>query len=170
MLLDRNGTISDLWTRSEGAAVDNIAHALVPWEALSEALAHRAADQRLGVAVPNTLRIDEIAAMLPQLSLIAVTFPAFSDGRGFSLARQLRRAGFTGRLRASGPLIVDQFAYALSCGFDEVELPAANAGRQPAEQWQQALRRVGHRYQRGYGDGGSILDRRRAGRLQQAAG
>src|SRR5690606_10237684 len=103
-------------------------------------------------------------------ALIAIGFPAYSDGRGFSLARQLRRAGFTGRLRASGPLIVDQFAYALFCGFDEIALPASSAGRQPAEQWQRALGQVGARYQRGYGDGGSILDQRRAKRLTQAAG
>lgn len=170
MLLDRNGPASDPWTQSDGTAIGNIPLALVPWEALPEALANRAPGQQIGVVIPNSLAIAEIEALLPKLALIAVRFPAYSDGRGFSLARQLRRAGFTGRLRASGPLIVDQFAYALFCGFDEITLPAASAGRQPAEQWQRALGHVGARYQRGYGDGGNILDQRRAKRLAQAAG
>lgn len=169
MLLDRNGIAPDPWTHSDGAAVGNIVQALVPWQALPEALARRAPGQQLGVVLPNDFDLADIEAILPELSLIAIGFPAFSDGRGFSLARRLRRAGFTGRLRASGPLIVDQFTYALFCGFDEVELPAANAGRQPAEQWQQALRQVGPRYQRGY-SGGNILDQRRAARLTPAAG
>ena len=81
-----------------------------------------------------------------------------------------RRPNRSDSLPYSGPLIVDQFAYALFCGFDEIALPAASAGRQPAEQWQRALGHVGARYQRGYGDGGNILDQRRAKRLAQAAG
>ncbi|MDU0341475.1 DUF934 domain-containing protein [Bosea rubneri] len=170
MLLDRNGTASDPWTHSDGAAIGNIPLALVPWEALPEALANRAPGQQIGVVVPGSLAIAEVEALLPELALIAVGFPAYSDGRGFSLARRLRRAGFAGRLRASGPLIVDQFAYVLFCGFDEIALPASSAGRQPAEQWQRVLSHVGARYQRGYGDGGNILDQRRAKRLVQAAG
>lgn len=170
MLLDRNGPVSDPWTHSDGAAIGNIPLALAPWAALPEAIAQRTPGQQIGVVVPNSLALAEIEALLPELSLIAIGFPAYSDGRGFSLARQLRRAGFTGRLRASGPLIVDQFAYALFCGFDEIALPASSAGRQPAEQWQRALNNVGARYQRSYGDGSSILDQRRAKRLAQAAG
>ncbi len=65
-------------------------------------------------------------------------FPSFSDGRGLSLAKRLRRAGFKGTLRASGPLIADQFREALDCGFDEIELPDAMAARQP---WSSGWRR-----------------------------
>ena len=67
--------------------------------------------------------------------LIAIDFPSFSDGRGFSLARRLRELGFKGRLRASGRLIADQYAMARRVGFDEVEIPAALSRRQPAPQW-----------------------------------
>lgn len=169
MLLDRNGEAADVWTRSEGGAVGNIPRVIVPWDALSEVLADREADQPVGVLVPNTLRVDEIEADLPRLALIAIVFPAYSDGRGFSLARLLRRHGFGGVLRASGPLIADQFAYALSCGFDEVELPEASAERQPEGQWLKARDDFSSTYQRGYANSRNILDRRRAQPLESRA-
>lgn len=164
LLLDKTGAKADVWTRSEGAAIDNISHALVAWEALPEALAQKTRDQRIGVIVPNNVSIAELKLVLRQLSLVAVSFPAFSDGRGFSLAKLIRNHGFTGALRASGPLIADQFAYALSCGFDEIELPDSSAGRQPVEQWLKAVSQISHGYQRGYGDSRNILDQRRAAR------
>lgn len=104
------------------------------------------------------------APHLAALDLVAIVFPAFSDGRGFSLARKLRQSGFAGRLRAVGPLIADQFAYALACGFDEIDLPDAVSSRQPEAQWRAALDAFSGHYQRGYGASASILDRRRAAR------
>ena len=67
--------------------------------------------------------------------LVAIDFPSFSDGRGFSLARILREKGYHGRLRAVGGLIADQYAMARRVGFDEVQISAALAERQPQEQW-----------------------------------
>lgn len=168
-LLDRNGARAEIWTRSEGAAIGNIPHVLVPWLALAEALPQKAPDQRIGVDIPNDIRIAELKLVLRQLSLVSIAFPAYSDGRGFSLARLIRSHGFTGTLRANGPLIADQFAYALACGFDEVELPEASARRQPVEQWLRAAEQISHGYQRGYGDGGNILDQRRAARPARAS-
>ena len=169
LLLDKSGAKADVWTRSEGAAIDNISHALVAWEALPEALQQKSRDQRLGVIIPNNVSIAELKLVLRQLSLVAVSFPAFSDGRGFSLAKLIRNHGFTGTLRASGPLIADQFAYAISCGFDEIELPDASADRQPVEQWLKAVAQISHGYQRGYGDNRNILDQRRAARAAGGA-
>ncbi|WP_199260967.1 DUF934 domain-containing protein [Paracoccus binzhouensis] len=68
-------------------------------------------------------------------ALIAIEFPAMTDGRGFSLARILRERGYKGRLRAVGGLIADQYAMARRVGFDEMRIPAALAERQPQEQW-----------------------------------
>ncbi len=65
-------------------------------------------------------------------------------------------------LRASGPLIADQFPQALACGFDEVEIPPASAARQPVEQWLAALSRISLAYQRDYALGEKISERRRA--------
>ena len=82
---------------------------------------------------------DDPEALVPhldRLALIRVTFGSFSDGRGFTLARRLRRLGFTGRLRARGHVIADQYAMARRSGFDEVEIADDLAARQPEAQWQ----------------------------------
>jgi uncharacterized protein (DUF934 family) len=95
--------------------------------------------------------------------LISVAFPAFNDGRGFSIAKRLRHLGFTGILRATGPLIADQYAYAKACGFDEIDLPETLALRQTADQWQRAANAISLSYQRGYYNRpATILDQRRA--------
>jgi uncharacterized protein (DUF934 family) len=69
------------------------------------------------------------------LANIRISFGSFADGRGFTLARQLRARGFSGRLRATGPLIADQYAMARRSGFDEVEITDEMASRQPEAQW-----------------------------------
>ena len=78
---------------------------------------------------------EDLEALLPHRAMIRVTFPAFSDGRGFTLAQRLRRMGFAGRLRATGHVLADQFAMARRCGFDEVEIDDALAARQPEPDW-----------------------------------
>ena len=53
------------------------------------------------------------------LALIAVDFPSFRDGRGYSIATLLRaRYGWTGQLRAIGDVLRDQLNYMRRCGFD----------------------------------------------------
>ena len=74
-------------------------------------------------------------AGLNNAPMIRIDFPSFADGRGFTLASMLRRAGFKGRLRAKGHVLADQYAMARRSGFDEVEIDDALAARQPADQW-----------------------------------
>lgn len=76
-----------------------------------------------------------LPALIEGAQMIRVLFPAFSDGRGFTLARRIRALGFQGRLRAAGPLIADQYPMARRVGFDEVEIPPEMAERQPSPQW-----------------------------------
>ena len=71
----------------------------------------------------------------PSLQMIRVDFPSSGDGRGFTIARQLRLRGFTGRLRARGHVISDQYAMARRAGFDEVEISDDLAARQPEAEW-----------------------------------
>ena len=77
-------------------------------------------DQSNATAV--RLESDEDArALIPhldRLALIEVAFPKFRDGRGYSSARILREAGYTGELRAQGDVLVDQIGYLKRCGFD----------------------------------------------------
>lgn len=92
----------------------------------------------LAEAAPVTLAPDTDPATLADhlhQPLIAIDFPAFTDGRGFSLARRLRELGYDGTLRATGGLIADQYAMARRVGFDEVQIPADLAARQPQDQW-----------------------------------
>ena len=58
-----------------------------------------------------------------RLEAIAVEFPQFTDGRGFSIARLLReRYGFKGEIRAVGDVLRDTLFYLSRCGFDAFEL------------------------------------------------
>ena len=77
---------------------------------------------------------DEARDLLPHLArlrLIEINFPAYGDGRGYTAARVLREAGYTGELRAVGDVLVDQLAFMRRCGFDafapEVPLDPADA-------------------------------------------
>ena len=78
---------------------------------------------------------EALTAYLADLTLIRVAFPAFNDGRAFTIARRLRELGYIGTLRANGPVIVDQYPMARRVGFDQVEIPDELAGRQPEDQW-----------------------------------
>lgn len=127
-----------------------------------------ASETPYGLLVPNDADVAQIARHFGAVDLIAVTFPAFADGRGFSLAKRLRREGFEGTLRASGPLIADQFADALACGFDEVDLPDTMANRQPVQQWLAMKDSMTVHYQTGFGEGQSILQQRMAARKEAA--
>ena len=89
----------------------------------------------LTLDLPQTAALAGLLPHLDRVALIRVAFPAFNDGRGFTLARRLRLAGYKGRLHAKGPVIADQYAMARRAGFDAVEIPADLAARQPAEQW-----------------------------------
>ncbi|PLW82115.1 oxidoreductase [Kineobactrum sediminis] len=64
---------------------------------------------------------DDVSNVLPsldQLVLVAVHFPVFTDGRGFSYGRELRERGYRGELRALGYFLPDQIHYLQRCGFD----------------------------------------------------
>lgn len=64
---------------------------------------------------------DDARLLLPfldRLALVEINFPSFGDGRGYSAARILREAGYTGELRAVGDVLIDQLSHMRRCGFD----------------------------------------------------
>ncbi|WP_298224707.1 DUF934 domain-containing protein [Acidocella sp.] len=68
----------------------------------------------------------ELAAVLPtlgELAVVAVEFPKFRDGRGFTIARAIRQHGYQGDLRATGHFLPEQFLFLISCGFSSFETP-----------------------------------------------
>lgn len=90
----------------------------------------------LAVDLPNDADPRDLVGRFADIATIRIPFPGFGDGRGFSLARQLRQIGYKGHLRAYGNLISDQYRHALQSGFDDVEIDEEHAARQPAELWQ----------------------------------
>ena len=87
------------------------------WQAMAGELLARSG--RLGLWLDSAEDPALVADSLEALSLIAVHFPQFTDGRGYSTARLLReRYGWKGELRAIGDIQRDQLYYLSRCGFD----------------------------------------------------
>ena len=62
--------------------------------------------------------VRRLAPHLDRIRLVEVDFPKFRDGRGFSTARILREAGYTGEIKATGEVLVDLVYFMRRCGFD----------------------------------------------------
>ena len=93
------------------------------WEARREELLARG--EPLGIWLDSSEHPEAVGDALPHLQLIAINFPVFSDGRGYSYARLLReKYGFTGELRAIGDVLRDQLFLMRRCGFDSFEIRA----------------------------------------------
>ncbi|MYM55736.1 DUF934 domain-containing protein [Thalassovita mangrovi] len=106
-----------------------------------------AAEAAVSVELAPDADPQALVGRLTALKLIAINFPSFADGRGFTIARQLRRMGYQGRLRARGHVISDQYAMARRSGFDEVEISAEQAARQPETEWMFRADWQNHDYQ-----------------------
>jgi len=92
---------------------------LAVWQARQADLASRA---DVGVWLDSAEPAEALAADVARLPLIAVNFPKFVDGRGYSTATLLRtRHAYTGELRAIGEVLRDQFFYLTRCGFDALQ-------------------------------------------------
>jgi uncharacterized protein (DUF934 family) len=103
----------------------------------------------LGLALEPSQPLEAIAEDLPFLSLVAIQFPKFTDGRGYSLAQQLRaRHKFTGELRATGEILFDQLQFLARCGFDAFEIGDPTTIKLLEEQHNPDTMR--HFYQPGY--------------------
>ncbi len=80
-------------------------------------------DGKIGLWIDSDEEVEGLADDANQFPVIAVNFPAFTDGRGFSTGRLLReRYGFQGQLRAVGQVIRDQLFFLRRCGFDAFQL------------------------------------------------
>jgi uncharacterized protein (DUF934 family) len=87
---------------------------------------------------------DPLFEHLAEIPLVAINFPLFMDGRGFSYARELRERGYNGELRACGQFLRDQMTYLHRVGFDafqmadESELEEALASLEDFSEYYQA--------------------------------
>ena len=89
----------------------------------------------LGLRIPCSADPAAFRVHLPRIAMICVRFSHFHEARGFALARRLRAMGYRGQLRAQGHVLAFHYTLARRAGFDEVEISAALALRQPAEHW-----------------------------------
>ena len=129
---------------------------------------------RTVIHMPNTTQIDDVSAYLSDMAAIAIEFPSVTDGRGFSLSRLIREAGFAGRLRAVGLLLPHQFRHLIQTGFDEYLAPEKTAIRFPEPLWTEQLDAVSFSYQDRLSDGSALnqeeptigQDERRDGRVK----
>ena len=137
IIKDRN-VVTDPWNRLELKAdaslpqVPETGDLIVPlamWRELRARLLVRPG--RIGVWLDSHEEPAAIAEDLRNFGVVAVNFPKFGDGRGFSTARLLRdRYGWKGELRAIGDIFRDQLFFLASCGFDAFEL---REGEDPRE-------------------------------------
>jgi len=134
LLTKDRAVVEDRWTLLPDTAAPGdvpAAPAIVPlalWLGCRETLAARG---EIGVWLKPADDPDALAADVGHLPLIAVEFPQFGDGRGYSSARLLReKYRFRGELRAIGEILRDQLYYLRQCGFDTFAL---QPGRDVAE-------------------------------------
>ncbi|WP_332670434.1 DUF934 domain-containing protein [Aromatoleum sp.] len=149
--LIKNGRIvSDDWRilaldedETPVAAVVPAGHVLVPlevWQAHRAQLLDRAARGEVGVWLAGDDDLEAFAADVAQFRIVAVNFPKFTDGRGYSIATLLRtRYGYTGELRAIGDVLRDQFNYLTRSGFDALQ---PRADRYTDEQLEAAVANI----------------------------
>ncbi len=100
-------------------------------------------DRPLGVLLTVSDPVEALATRLNRLSLVALDFPKFRDGRALTAARLLReRYGFRGEVRAVGDVLRDQAFHMVRCGFDAF-IPADGA---TAQEWARSAGRHRHVY------------------------
>lgn len=125
----QDGTIrADRWTLIARPAAGEALEladvpALIPVDLWLAGREHYEGRDDIGVWLESHDEPEAIADVVNKLPLIAVNFPKFSDGRGYSIARLLReRFGYEGELRAVGDVLLDQLQFMKRCGFDSYAL------------------------------------------------
>jgi uncharacterized protein (DUF934 family) len=129
LLIKDRAIVEDRWTLLRDAAslsdVPINTPVIVPlalWQAEHDVLAGR---NGVGVWLKPSDDPEALAADVANLPLIAIDFPKFVDGRGYSSARLLReKYRFGGELRAIGDVLHDQLYYLRQCGFDAFAVQA----------------------------------------------
>ena len=121
----RGAFVADDWVTADDQdrlPEGNVIVTLDRLKAESDNLLSRATG-RAGVRLEADDDIAEITGFLDRLSLVALAFPAFTDGRAYSKAVRLRQHhGFAGEIRAVGDILLDQVAFMQRCGFDALEV------------------------------------------------
>lgn len=124
LIIKNRAVVEDTWQIIRAAEdgelpAGKVLMPLVLWQVLHEELLATKSRDELGVWLAPDSDPADLANDFGRIALIAVEFPTFRDGRGYSIARLLReRHGYKGELRAIGDVLRDQLLYLERCGFD----------------------------------------------------
>ena len=130
-LIKNNSATVDTWQTlalGEGETPETVAlpagdviFPLAVWQARKAEII--SCHKRIGLLIQPDERVEDIAADLEYFIVIAVNFPKFVDGRGYSTASLLRqRYAYQGELRAVGDVLHDQLFFMQRVGFDAFAL------------------------------------------------
>ncbi len=145
-LINLNGATENQWQMLEkGFEGTPEAYSLVPLAYFLENVASVLENGEIGVWLDSDDQPEELPSEASGLPLLAINFPKFIDGRGYSIARFVReRLGFQNDLRAIGDVLLDQLFFYKRCGFssfllrDEIETERALAAFQDFSEVYQA--------------------------------
>jgi uncharacterized protein (DUF934 family) len=123
ILWQNNSIAEDAWANAENADADGqLILPLAAYLALSKEQ-RIAGSNRLAVLLQPLEPIESILDDLPNLSMVALAFPAFSNGTSHSKAALLRgKHGYTGDIRAVGDVLFDQIPLMIRNGFSSFEI------------------------------------------------
>ena len=128
-IISKDGAItSDAWVvvprPADGESLDIPDQpALIPADLWLAGKEHFEGRDDIGVWFDSHDEPELLEGLVNELKLIAVNFPKFSDGRGYSIGRLLReRFGYQNELRAIGDVLLDQLQFMKRCGFDSYAL------------------------------------------------
>jgi len=129
-IIKDRGIVQDTWKHVEDGdpipAQGDITVSLARW--LDDKATLTAHADLIGVRLAPEDEASALTGDLDKLALVAVQFPKFTDGRGYTTARLLReRMGYRGELRAIGYVLRDQIFYLHRVGFNAFELAAGKS-------------------------------------------
>lgn len=145
-LINLNGAIENEWQMLEkGFEGTPEAFSLVPMAYFLDNVASVLENRDIGIWLDSDDQPEDLPPEAATLPVLAINFPKFIDGRGYSIARFVReRLGYENDLRAIGDVLLDQLFFYKRCGFssfllrDEIETERALAAFQDFSEVYQA--------------------------------
>jgi uncharacterized protein (DUF934 family) len=160
-LLDLNGETENIWVHLADGADGSARHSGAITVSLGQFWASRdelsGTNTKLGVRLAPDDDVAELESAIADLPLIEISFPRYTDGRGYSQAQLLRRRyGFTGDLRAVGHVLRDQVFFMMRSGFTSFDVHSGDV-----KPFLEALREFSAVYQKSAAGPDPVFSQRR---------
>ena len=165
-LIANGAVVDDTWVFIDDETPLGDTPAIISLDRLkAEADTLRSRNAKLGVVIRTNTQgktklgedVRELSPYLDMLTTIAIDFPVYRNGRGYSDARILREElGFKGELRAIGEVLFDQWSFMARCGFNTFEIDSSI----PVKAFNEALNELSEAYQPAVDNQRGVLWRR----------